>query len=89
MDDCSEWELNDLIDLVPYCDRSPWEQARLNAYVTAQVNSRKKLDMQDICKFKWEEIENDMFIQEHNYEITDEDIERLKQLSESKWQTKE
>jgi hypothetical protein len=45
--------------------------------------------MQDICKFKWEEMENDMFIQEHNYEITDEDIERLKQLSESKWQTKE
>jgi hypothetical protein len=88
MDECTEWELNDLVDLLPYNNRASWEQARLNAYVTAQVNSRKKLEMQDICKFKWEEKDEDLFIQEHNYEISNEDIERLMNLSSSKWQTK-
>lgn len=84
MNDCSEWEINDLIDLVPYCDRATWEQARLNAYVTAQVNSKKKLSQQDICKFKWEDTEN-LFDEEHITEITDDDILRLQKLSEQ-WQ---
>lgn len=84
MNDCSEWEINDLIDLVPYCDRATWEQARLNAYVTAQVNSKKKLSQQDICKFKWEDTEN-LFNEEHITEITDDDILRLQKLSEQ-WQ---
>ena len=77
MDDCTDWELNNLIENIPYLDRNLWESSRLNSYVTAQVNSRKKISYQDICNFKCEEKETE----EKNIEISDDDIERLKQLS--------
>lgn len=34
--------------------KESWEQARLIAYVVAQTNSRKKLKLQDIVKFEWD-----------------------------------
>lgn len=74
------WEINDIIQLLPYLDRNLWETSRLNAYVTAQVNSRKTLKQNDICKFKWEE-------SEENIEISNEDIERLKQKAKLIQQT--
>lgn len=81
MDECTDWELNDLVDNIPYLDRNMWEAHRLNAYVQAQVNTKKKMTFQDICSFKWEEKGDE----EVNREITNDDIERLKRLSE-KWQ---
>lgn len=71
MDHCQYWEINDIIEYLPYLDRNLWETSRLNAYVVAQVNNRKQLKMQDICTFKWEETTG-------NIEISNEDIERLK-----------
>lgn len=35
--------------------KDSWEQARLIAYLIAQVNSRKKLKLSDITKFYWED----------------------------------
>ena len=80
MDECSIWELNDIVNNIPYIDRVKWETARLNAYVVAQVNSKKHITQQDICKFKWEE-EDTTQPDEHNYDISNEDIERLKELA--------
>lgn len=77
MEECTEWELNDIVSNIPYVDRNIWETSRMQAYVTAQVNSRKKLELQDICKFKWEESSEE----ENDIEISDSDIERLKKLS--------
>lgn len=74
MDNCTMWELNDIIDNLPYLDRNLWETSRLNSYITAQVNSKKKLKMQDICRFKWEEEETTK-----ETGISKEDIKRLKQ----------
>lgn len=75
---------------IPYMDRNLWETARLNAYVVAQVNSRRKLTQQDICKFKWEESDIADFGNENDIEISNEDIDRLKQLStkfnDCKWE---
>lgn len=62
-------------------DRNLWETARLNAYVVAQVNSRKHITQQDICKFKWEDKEAFVKKEEADYEISTEDINRLKELS--------
>ena len=73
MDECTQWELNDIVENLPYMDRNMWEAARLNAYIVAQVNSKKTLKMQDICKFKWDEDES------KNIEISNSDIERLKE----------
>lgn len=88
MDTCTTWELNNIIENLPYLDRNLWETARLNAYVVAQVNSTKRITQQDICKFKWETEE--VIEEEKDYEISGVDIDRLKQLStkfkDSKWE---
>lgn len=81
MDKCTIWELNDLIDYVPYCDRGEWEQARLISYIIAQVNSKKRLTQQDICKFPWEKEDEEFVVKEKDIEISNEEIERLKTLA--------
>lgn len=35
-------------------DKESWEQARLQAYITTQVNSTKHIEMKDILTFPWE-----------------------------------
>ncbi len=81
MDVCTIWEINDLIEFLPYCDRNMWESQRLNAYMTAQVNSTKRLTMQDICKFKWEDEDTS----QNTQEITDDDIKRLSERA-TQWE---
>lgn len=89
MDEMQTWEINDMIENIPYTDRVLWETARVNAYVVAQVNSRKKLTQQDILKFKWEDMSNFMH-EEHIIEMSNEDIKRLEELSKNfknvKWE---
>lgn len=70
------YELNDVIQCLQYSDRNLFESSRINAYVTAQVNSKKKLTATDILQFPWEkeQIKGDI-------EISNEDIERLKKKS--------
>ncbi len=82
MEECTEWELNDIVNNIPYVDRNIWETSRMQAYVTAQVNSQKKLELSDICKFKWEENETN----DSDTLISNEDIERLKKLSKQ-WES--
>lgn len=82
MDQCTLWELNDMIDYIPYIDRSLWESQRLNAYATVQVNSRKKISQQDICQFKWEDKDIDEYVKdESKTKITDAEIQRLKNIA--------
>lgn len=82
MDKCTDWELNDLIDNIPYLDRNLWDSQRLNAYITAQVNSKKKLTQQDICKFKWDEKNVEEFVKDESLtKMTNDDINRLKDLA--------
>ena len=35
-------------------DKESWEQTRMQAYITAQVNSTKKLSINDVLTFPWE-----------------------------------
>ena len=89
MDEMQTWEINDMIENIPYTDRALWETARVNAYVVAQVNSKKKLTQQDILKFKWEDMSNFMH-DEHIIEMSNTDIKRLEELSKNfknvKWE---
>ena len=88
MDKCSTWELNDIIENLPYLDRNLWESSRLGTYVLAQVNSKRHLTQQEILKFKWEEENVEDFVQEeHDYEISTEDINRLENLAKQ-WENK-
>lgn len=86
MDKCQEWELNDLMENIPYLDRNLWESQRLNTYVVAQVNSRKKMELKDICNFKWEQ-EVNKTEEEYDVEINNDEIRRLKEIAKQ-WENK-
>lgn len=51
------YEIEALIDNLWMKDKESWEQARLQAYITAQVNFTKHIDMKDILTFPWEKEE--------------------------------
>lgn len=51
----TRYELNALFDLIHYKDKTSWEQTRMQNYITAQVNSTKKISPQDLMTFPWEE----------------------------------
>lgn len=75
MDTMTEWEINDIIDNLPYLDRNMWEACRLSAWITIQANSRDEVAMQDVLKFKWD----DASVSTKEIEISNEDIERLRE----------
>lgn len=70
-----EWyEINALMKYQYYAIKDNWEQARLISYLIAQTNSKRKLKLQNIVPFTWEEDEET----EDNKPITKSEIERLK-----------
>lgn len=75
------WEVNDILNNIEYLDRNSWEQTKINTFVLAQANSKKRIDKDTFMTFAWDK-NNDT---EHNYEITNDEIKRLKKLSQ-RWQ---
>ena len=51
------YEIETIIENLWMKDKESWEQARLQAYITAQVNSTKHIEMKDILTFPWEKEE--------------------------------
>jgi hypothetical protein len=54
LDDMEIYEVNSLLDSYYLKNKDSWEQARLIAYMTAQVKSKNTLQPEDIIKFSWE-----------------------------------
>lgn len=46
--------MDSVIELIQEKTKSEWEQTRFLAYITAQVNSTKKLKPTDILSFDWD-----------------------------------
>lgn len=67
------YELEPLISNIHKKNKESWEQTRLLAYITAQVNSTKKLQPTDIISFSWDEDSTG------ETTISNEDVQRLKQ----------
>lgn len=72
LDEMEMYEVRTLCKYQHYRSQESWEQTRLSSYITAQVNSSKKLKFQDIVKFPWEEDYNNT-----KKEISDAELERL------------
>lgn len=75
-----EYEVQDILDNIPYLERNSWEQHRFLVYSNIQMNSKKKLVPTDIMKFAWDNTEE-------NTSITSQDIERLKNKSQQIYHT--
>jgi hypothetical protein len=59
LDRIQAYEIEALIENMWMKSKESWEQARLQAYLTAQVNSTKKIDMTEFMTFPWEKVETD------------------------------
>lgn len=70
LDEMKWYEINGLMKYEYYKEKEDWEQARLIAYVIAQVNSKKKLKIEDVVPFYWEK--------EDKKATSKEEFERLK-----------
>ena len=75
MDEMQQYEIKSLMDYCYYKHKENWEQTRLISYLIAQTNSKKKLKLQDIIKFKWE-TENE------STKITNDEINELAKQAE-------
>ena len=69
-----EYEVNTIIENLPYLDRNSWEQHRFQIYSSVQMNSKKKISPTDIMQFAWDNSKEET-------SITSKDIERLKNKS--------
>jgi len=85
--DKMEWyEINSAMKYQHYSIKDGWEQARLIAYMVAQVNSKRTLKMDDILPLPWEKDETEP---EHITSITKEEIEQLKAEAQKYLRNKE
>nr|WP_320038853.1 hypothetical protein [uncultured Bacteroides sp.] len=71
------YELELILNSLQYKFKNSWEETRMLAYTTAQVNSSKKIKATDLMQFTWDEK-----IEEQIETITNEDKERIKQKSD-------
>ena len=72
------YELQPFMENIHLANKESWEQARLGAYITAQVNSSKKLKITDIMEFPWEADYKSKKMRTGVTEISNEDVERLR-----------
>ncbi len=77
MDSMPEWEVIEFYDVLNYADYCTWEQTRL--LLSCYVDHKKVKKLSDIVKFPWDEEKTH---NEEDKEISKEDIERLKNLSQ-------
>lgn len=54
LDEMKWYEVNGLMKYEYYAKKDEWEETRLLSYIIAQVNSKKKLKIDDIMSFHWE-----------------------------------
>lgn len=76
LDEMQVYEINAIMQYSYLKDQESWEQARLIAYVVAQVQSHKKMKPTDILKFPWDGKE---LGETQTPTITNDDIARLQE----------
>ena len=54
LDRMNFYEIEALLENLWMKNKESWEQTRVQAYITAQTQSTKKIDMNDMMSFPWE-----------------------------------
>lgn len=76
LDNMKFYEIDCLIENLWMKNKEAWEQTRVQAYITAQTQSTKKIDMNDMMSFPWEK-------KAEKIEDTKEDIEAMRKEMKS------
>lgn len=79
MDKMEEWEIQELYQLIQFSDVNDWERTRWLLYAIVQVNSKKKIKMEEILKLPWDEGYKSIKLDK---EISNEQIAKLKEKSQ-------
>jgi hypothetical protein len=82
LDECSLWEIDNIIDNIPYTDRNMWESQRLVTYTIAKANFKGINKITDFLPLPWEKTKNKPK-QKGDTSISNEDVERLRKLAKS------
>lgn len=86
MDEATFWEIDNVLECLPYCDRNLMESQRLATFIQAKSHFKGISKLQDIATFEWEkEHKEEKESNPDDIEISNEDIKRLKELSK-KWE---
>lgn len=79
---CTLWEIDTIVNNIPYLDRNGWEQTRMLAYIDGKSHFKGIKKQSDIMSLPWddgdfEQVQDKWLTQD----ITDEDIARLKSIA--------
>ena len=75
------YELNIICESLHLRTKDSWEQTRMLGYITAQVNSKKKIKPSDIIKFAWEKEKNIDKPYKEIKPLTAQDVEQIKAMA--------
>lgn len=78
------YEIDALLDSYYLKHKDGWEQARLIAYMTAQVNSRNTIKPEDIIKFHWEKDEDAPMVSEADQMSIELEMKELENILNNK-----
>jgi len=79
LDEMEMYEVKALMKYAYYSHKDSWEQSRMITYMTAQVNSKNRLQMTDVMEFPWEKEEDE----EDKKPITKEQLQQLREQAEN------
>lgn len=78
MDKLQDYEVDAIIENLPYTDVNSWEQCRLQVYIVSQLFAKKKSNIKEILEFPWEKKE----IEVKKTSISNEEIAQLEKMAE-------
>lgn len=82
LDECTFWEIDNILDNLEYTDRNLWEGQRLVTYSIAKANFKGIGKINDFIPLPWEKTKSKPK-QKGDTSISTEDVERLRNLAQT------
>lgn len=80
MDSLQEYEIEPIVQNIPFIEKGDWERTRFLAFCNIQLNSSKRISPQDLITFPWEKEESSTDqINSNSEPLSKEEIQRLKE----------
>lgn len=91
MDSLQEYEIEPIVQNIPFIEKGDWERTRFLAYCNIQKSSSKRISLQDLITFPWEKEESntDQINGNSNEPLSKENIQHLKEQAKIISQTLE
>lgn len=59
MDSLQEYEIEPIVQNIPFIEKGDWERTRFQTYCNLQKSSSKRISPQDLITFPWEKEDDD------------------------------